>query len=128
MHFAHYSHGILKSVSRYVFLMYTALCTTYQSLLTFGSSLYICDLAALICAYGLNKTDCSESLAWNSKFFCFTKFSFSMRSLKVDLQQRIEVLWTNKQIPRILHKQTYSLVHYTAKMSYKNGHFSKETF
>ena len=39
--------------------MYTALCMTYQTLLTIGRSL--CDLAALIYTYGLNKIDCSES-------------------------------------------------------------------
>ena len=78
----------------------SASCTTYQSLLIIGRSL--CDLAALICAYGLNKTNCQS--------ITLEQCSFSMCSLKVDLQQRIEVLWTSKHIPRLLHKQTYSHV------------------
>ena len=111
MHFAHYSHGILKSVSWYVFPMYTALCMPYRTLLTIGRSL--CDLAALICTYGLNKIDCSESYLGIVSSLVLPSVSFSICGLKVDLQQRIEVLWTNKHIHRLLHKRTYSHVHYS---------------
>ena len=111
MHFAHYSHGILKSVSWYVFPMYTALCMTYQPLLTIGRS--PCDIAALICTYGLNKIDCSETYLGIGSSLVLPSVSFSICSLKVDLQQRIEILWTNKHIHRLLHKQTYSHVHYS---------------
>ena len=79
MHFAHYSHGILKSVSWYVFAMYTALCTTYFIL---GRSL--CDLAALIYTYGLNKIDCSESYLGIVSSLVLPNVSFSICGLTKD--------------------------------------------
>ena len=86
-----------------------ALFMTYQPLLTIGRS--PCDIAALICTYGLNKIDCSESYHGIGSSLVLPSVIFSICSLKV--QQRIEVLWTNKHIHRLLHKQTYSHVHYS---------------